>query len=152
MFGGSFKSFPKNNRRVYLPMVLIATLPLALASCGGDGGLGVGLTEFSISPSENSAEAGEVTFEIENTGERIHEFVVIQTDLAADELPTVDDGSVDEEGEGMEVIDEVEDLPAGESEELTVDLDSGNYVLLCNIVEGDESHYQEGMRTEFTVE
>jgi len=37
-----------------------------------------------------------------------------------------------------------------------VDLDAGNYVLICNIVEEEDgetvSHYQEGMRTPFTVE
>jgi hypothetical protein len=38
-----------------------------------------------------------------------------------------------------------------------VDLESGSYVLICNIVEKEEggeveSHYQNGMRTEFTVE
>jgi hypothetical protein len=35
-----------------------------------------------------------------------------------------------------------------------VDLDAGNYVLICNIWDEDEqeSHYQEGMRAAFTVE
>ena len=32
--------------------------------------------------------------------------------------------------------------------------DAGSYVLICNVysVEEQESHYQEGMRTAFTVE
>ena len=81
-----------------------------------------------------------------------HEFVVIRTDLAPDALPTNDDGSVNEDGDGIEVIDEVEELEVGDSDDLTVSLEPGAYVLICNIVESDESHYQFGMRTAFTVE
>ena len=33
--------------------------------------------------------------------------------------------------EGIEVIDEIEDIPVGETQELTVTLEAGNYVLLC---------------------
>jgi uncharacterized cupredoxin-like copper-binding protein len=45
-------------------------------------------------------------------------------------------------------------MEVGSSEDLTVDLDAGNYVLICNIWDEDEqeSHYQEGMRAAFTVE
>jgi uncharacterized cupredoxin-like copper-binding protein len=138
----------------------LLALALGLAACGGDdGGEGVGVTlsEFAIAVDSGSTSAGEVTFNIENGGAETHEFVVIQTDLAPAELPTVEDGSVSEEGEGMTVEDEVEDLPSGDTAELTVDLDAGSYVLICNIVEEEddgtfESHYQEGMRTAFTVE
>jgi len=36
----------------------------------------------------------------------------------------------------------------------TVDLEAGSYVLICNIFDDaeNEAHYQEGMRTAFTVE
>ena len=63
---------------------------------------------------------------------------------------------MDEEGEGVELIDEIEDIAVGDTPTLTVSLDAGSYVLICNIVEdeGDETivHYQQGMRTGFTVE
>jgi hypothetical protein len=54
----------------------------------------------------------------------------------------------------MEVIDEIEDLAVDTSETLSVDLVAGPYVLICNIYDKKEkeSHYQEGMRTGFTVE
>lgn len=98
---------------------------------------------------------GEVTFNATNKGpEDVHEFVVFKTDLSPVALPTSPDGSVNEEGEGLELVDEIEDIPVGETQSITVDLESGSYVLICNIYDEaeKESHYQEGMRTAFTVE
>jgi uncharacterized cupredoxin-like copper-binding protein len=113
----------------------------------------VTLQEFSVLPDPTTAAAGDVTFTVTNDGpEDVHEFVVIATDLAPDALPTAEDGTVDEEGEGMELVGEIEDIPVGESQDLTVSLDAGNYVLICNILEADEVHYALGMRTAFTVE
>jgi hypothetical protein len=80
---------------------------------------------------------------------------VIKTDLEPGDLPTDETGTVDEEGEGIEeVMGEVEDLDIDASEDVTATLDAGSYVLLCNVYSEDEqeSHYQEGMRTAFTVE
>jgi iron uptake system component EfeO len=149
--------------------IAIALAAVVFVACGDDdetaaggGTIRVDLQEWAVVPDTASAPAGEVTFEIENTGEETHEFVVIRTDLAVTDLPTADDGSVDEEGAGLEVIDEVEDLAAGASETLTVDLEAGQYALICNIVEEEgememempqgPSHFQNGMRTEFTFE
>jgi uncharacterized cupredoxin-like copper-binding protein len=132
---------------------------VGLAACGGDQASTVQVTlqEFSVIPAEESSSAGEVTFEVENAGPNDpHELVVVRTDLAPDALPTADDGSVDEGGEGMEVLGEVEEFPPGETREQTFDLDAGNYVFICNVVEEEdgttEAHYEMGMRTGFTVE
>ena len=73
----------------------------------------------------------------------------MQTDLASDKLPVASDApEVDEEADELTAVDEVEDIAVGASEELTVDLKAGHYVVICNI----PGHYQAGMRTEFTVE
>lgn len=136
---------------------------VALASCGGDdesGGGGtvqVTLQEFAVIPAEASAPAGSVTFDVTNEGpDDPHELVVIKTDLAPDALPTTEEGAVDETGEGIEVIGEVEEFPPGESRTQSFELEAGSYVLICNVVEeeegGHEAHYQQGMRTAFTVE
>ena len=82
---------------------------------------------------------------------------MIKSDLAPTDLPTDKDGAVEETGEGMEVVDEIEDIPVGETPTLTVDLEAGSYVLICNILQEEpdgtlEAHYTEGMRTGFTVE
>ena len=144
---------------------VLTAMTLVLGACaqagtsatatGGAAGASVNVTlqEFAVIPDPTSAAAGEVTFTVTNEGpEDVHEFVVIRTDLAPDALPTGQDGSVEEEGEGMEVVGEIEDIPVGETQDLTVSLDAGNYVLICNIVESGEVHYASGMRTAFTVE
>ena len=122
---------------------------------GGDATtIDVALQEWSVVPSAASVAAGDVTFVITNDGPNdVHEFVVLNTDLDPGELPTDEHGAVTEDGEGIEVIDEIEDIPVGETQELSVTLDAGTYVLLCNIYdEGeDEAHYQMGMRIAFEV-
>jgi uncharacterized cupredoxin-like copper-binding protein len=130
-------------------------LGLVAAACGGGGeDVSVTLQEFAVGTDPASASAGSVTFNIENKGpDDTHEFVVIRTDLDPTELPTDEDGAVDEAGAGMEVVDEVEEIPVGDTPTLEVELTAGSYVLICNIFdeEEQEAHYSEGMRTGFTV-
>ena len=145
---------------------VIAVLALVAGACGDDdggeetgagGAIEVTLQEFAVLPSPDSAPAGEVTFNVTNIGpEDVHEFVVFATDLAPDALPTAPDGSVDETGEGVELIDEIEEIAVDAMPTLTVTLDAGSYVLICNIVEEEGAdtivHYQQGMRVGFTAE
>jgi uncharacterized cupredoxin-like copper-binding protein len=107
----------------------------------------VTLADFTVTADPTSAPSGDVTFDVTNDAEQTHEFVVVQTDLAPDALPTDEDGNVDEEGEGITPIDEVEDVEGGSSQSLTVNLDAGSYVLFCNL----PGHYQQGMHTSFTA-
>ena len=160
-----------NRRRSFLVPLAVVAMAGFLVGCGDDDSEGaeggtsvqVMLDEFSVATEPASAPSGEVTFDVSNDGEETHEIVVVRTDLGLLDLPTAEDGSVDEEGEGVEVVGEVEDIAAGASGSLTLDLETGQYVLICNIVEEememdememehDPSHYQSGMRTEFTVE
>jgi uncharacterized cupredoxin-like copper-binding protein len=156
-------------RPLIFGLVLVTLAIVAAAACGDDdddaGGDGDGastvavtLKEFEVVPDNDSVSAGAITFKASNTGpEDAHELVVVKTDLAPDELPTSDDGSADEEGEGVELIGEIAEFAVGAEAEATFNLTAGKYVLLCNVVEelegGEtESHYKNGMRTAFTVE
>lgn len=138
--------------------VVLSVVMLALVGCGGGGStVGVTLQEFAVVPAEATASAGSVTFEATNEGPNDpHELVVIKTDLDINALPTKDDGSVDENGEGIELIGEIEEFEVGASESAAFDLEAGSYALICNLVEEEagalESHYQEGMRAGFTVD
>lgn len=99
-----------------------------------------------LTPSPDSAPAGEVTFEVTNSGEKEHEFLVVQTDLAIGDLPF--DTATDRVPEGeVTVIDEIEGIMPGETKTLTVTLESGGYALICNLA----GHYRMGMRSAFTV-
>lgn len=107
------------------------------------------LADFSIKLDPDSASSGKVEFQIKNTATQTHEFVVFKTDLAEDKLPMASSGSeVDEEGAGVEAIDEKEDIAGGETDELNIDdLAAGKYVIICNV----PAHYAAGMHTSFTV-
>ena len=151
-------------RRAAIFVAAFAVLALVAAACGDDGGgeetgaggaIEVTVQEFAVIPATSSAPAGDVTFDVTNEGpDDVHEFVVFLTDLAPDALPTTEDGSVDEEGEGLELQGEIEDIAVGDTQSVTLDLAAGNYVLICNIYDADEqeAHYQEGMRVAFSVE
>jgi len=153
-----------SRRRRAVTVAVVAVLGLVAAACssdeGGDEGGGgstiaVTLQEFAVIPASSSAPAGSITFDVTNEGpEDTHEFVVVKTDLAPDALPTSADGSVDEEGEGIEPVNEIEDIAVGDNPTLTVTLEAGSYALICNVYDESEqeSHYQEGMFTGFTVE
>jgi len=105
-----------------------------------------------VVPASASTSAGSVTFNVKNTGPKdAHEMVVIKTDLAPEALPTKADGSIDEEGAGVTAMGEVEEVAVGTSKTVTIDLAPGKYVLVCNVVDGDEIHYKLGMRTAFEV-
>jgi uncharacterized cupredoxin-like copper-binding protein len=128
--------------------------PTPSATAAGATTVQVTLQEWAVLPVPASVAAGDVTFQVTNKGpEDVHEFVVLRTDLDPGALPTEENGAVSESGEGIEVVDEIEDIPVGETQELTVTLEAGKYVLLCNIYDETEkeAHYQMGMRIAFTV-
>lgn len=107
----------------------------------------VSLTEFVIAPSIGAVPAGTVTFNVTSDGGIFHNFKVVATDLAVDDLPT-DDATFAVDESQVDVLGLTEDLDPGEVEELTVELEAGNYVLICNI----PTHYGAGMAVAFTVE
>ncbi len=138
-------------------------LALILSGCpqnGDDGGNGggdgattvdVSLREFSVTPEAGSAPEGSITFRVTNNGSAAHEFMVILADLAPNALPTEANGAYEEDGDGTEVVDEIEQINPGQTANLTVNLEAGNYVLICNMVNQGFVHYALGMRTAFTV-
>jgi uncharacterized cupredoxin-like copper-binding protein len=135
----------------WIVLAVVTATTLAASSCSDDDGdsenaIQVTLRDFRIDLAKDTVPAGEVTFAVDNQGPSIHEFVVFRTDLGADDLPTDDAGDV-AEGEDFEPVDEIEDIERGDDPELTVDLEAGSYVLICNI----PGHYRLGMRTSFSA-
>ena len=86
---------------------------------------------------------GKVTFTFKNTGNRQHEMIVLKTDEAFDQLKVGADNKVSEDAS----VGEISETDQGKTVTKTFDLAAGSYVLVCNI----EKHYNQGMRSAFTV-
>jgi uncharacterized cupredoxin-like copper-binding protein len=137
-------------RKLYIVLTLMILLVPVLAACGPQQ-INATLTTYKIELSKNTARAGDITFHVENQATDLkHEFVIFKTDLPEDQLPLTPEGAVDEEGAGVTHIDEVE-VEAGQSADLSVNLEPGRYVIICNINDNNEQHYMHGMHTVFTV-
>ena len=100
----------------------------ATGATGEDGEEGAGastvtMTEYSFSPSDVTVAQGD-SIEVVNDGAIPHNLTVEETDLAT------------------------EDLDGGASEELTVDVDPGDYEIVCTIAD----HEEQGMTGTLTVE
>jgi uncharacterized cupredoxin-like copper-binding protein len=124
-------------------LVLVALVAAALAATAmAASSRNVALSEFKVGLTKKSAAHGRVTFVVKNSGEFEHELVVVKTSRRASKLP-VSGKEASEKGAGGEV----EDVAAGKSKKLTLNLKKGHYVLICNI----PGHYKSGMHADFTV-
>jgi uncharacterized cupredoxin-like copper-binding protein len=103
------------------------------------------LSDFGIRLTNSTAKAGDVTFKINNSGAITHEFVVVQTDLGVSQMPVTSDGKADEEE--LKGMGEVEDIEAGKSVDLKLNLPAGHYMLICNL----PGHFANGMHADFVV-
>jgi uncharacterized cupredoxin-like copper-binding protein len=106
------------------------------------------LDDFKVRQDAAAVPAGTVSFRVLNEGPTTHELIVVRTDRAPDELPLQDDGlTVDEEGPGVELLDEVEGLDIDDRQTMVLGMAPGHYVLYCNL----EGHYLGGMYAALTV-
>ncbi len=126
-----------------------AGVPSTDAAAAGET-VSVSLNQWTITPTATTVPSGPVTFDVTNDGTMTHEFVVLQTDTAASEIPIKSfEGETDrinEDTAGTNV-GETGDMEAGITQTLKLDLAPGHYVLVCNL----PSHYGLGMHTDFTV-
>lgn len=120
---------------------------LAASACSGGGTTIEGSVEdFAIELDSYSAGAGDITFSIDNEGPSVHEFLVVRSDEDPASLPINAEGIVDEAL--LDVVDEIPEYDPDTTEELTVTLEAGSYIIMCNIA----GHYGGGMHVGFTVE
>ena len=135
--------------KLLTPLALLATL---VAGCGGapeaaptDSQVVAEMTDYKITVKVPSAKAGKIKIGVRNLAAMEHSFEVIKTDLPQDKLP-VDGASAKAKEDGK--VGEIKSLPSGKSGAVTLDLQPGKYVFMCNIA----GHYQLGMHTGFTVD
>jgi uncharacterized cupredoxin-like copper-binding protein len=130
--------------------------------------LGESAANYFVRPDRTTVDAGKVTFAVTNVGKLYHEFIVYSNadDVAPGDLPV---NAEDNEAELVEedIVGEAPYAtppivpsdkkpgdadhrirPEGWGAELTVDLEAGKYILLCNL----SGHYQRKQYTAFTAE
>jgi uncharacterized cupredoxin-like copper-binding protein len=103
--------------------------------------------DFAITLDQSSAPAGSVTFHVTNDGPATHQFLVFKTNDAPTALPTDSDGNADATAKGLDSVGEIESINAGTSQDVTVDMKPGKYVVICNL----PGHYKLGMSAGLTV-
>lgn len=114
-----------------------------------DGPIAVGLAEFTITL-DGDITAGPNSFTVTNEGEFPHEFGIV-SGTSYEDLPTTDNGAIDEEALGDAVLGKTETLDAGGSVEIDFDLAPGDYVLFCNVNFGPNSHAANGQTMSISV-
>ena len=104
--------------------------------------------EWAIEISSSLHEAGTTTFNLQNLGTIAHEFLVVRSDKSATELlASVDAGTNRIDEEQLNVIDEQPEYEPGVPGMVTVNLEAGHYVVMCNIA----GHYNAGMYADLEV-
>jgi len=112
------------------------------------------LDEWAVKPERTRARPGTVTFVVRNDGEFTHGFVVIRTDIEKDELPRQknDEGTevgVDESD--LDVVGRIDTIAPGETKQIVIEVEEGQYLMLDNTFANGESYYLNGMYNEFEV-
>jgi uncharacterized cupredoxin-like copper-binding protein len=136
-------------KNLFVSTLVVAATVLFLTACGGatnkaDVNLGIFKIEMP-----STIKSGQVTSHVTNSDTSdTHEFVIFKTDLAPGGLPLDSSNGVDETAQSLTKIDEIPEMAPGDVKDLTVTLDPGNYVAICNL----PGHYQAGMFTGFTVQ
>jgi uncharacterized cupredoxin-like copper-binding protein len=104
--------------------------------------------EWTISLSGASTAAGEVTFGLTNGGKIPHEFIVVRSDVGGEALlDQIDPATSRLDEASLDAIGEQPEFSPGETKVLTLDLEPGRYVVLCNIA----GHFGSGMYADLEI-
>ena len=124
--------------------LVVALLLVGCTSVGGGTNIETRLADDSITLSSAEVPAGKVTFDITNTAGQAHEVEVFSGAIPGQRPPVVNHVA---DTKGLSVVGEKEDILGGTNVKLTLDLEPGTYLVICNLPD----HYQRGMVAELTV-
>ncbi len=106
------------------------------------------LTDFKVGTGSTHFTPATYQFSIANGGPSQHELLVFRTNLAPADFPKNSDGSINENGPGLNKISDGDNIDPGGLQARTIDLTQpGTYVFVCNL----PGHYASGMYTTVTV-
>ncbi|MCA1840001.1 MAG: sulfocyanin-like copper-binding protein [Actinomycetota bacterium] len=153
---------PTSNRsKLTRPLVIAAAFVLILmAGCSSsapttgsaksisrNNALGIALSDFAINGAKPTVSGGTYSVSISNAGKVQHELLVFKSDLTPDQYP-LKDGDVAEDGQGVSLISDGDNINPGEHQSRVVNLKApGKYLFVCNL----PGHFKAGMHAEFTV-
>ncbi|MER9896377.1 copper resistance protein [Mesorhizobium sp. M0119] len=127
--------------------LIIAALPARADETVGVTLADKGMQSMRMDLGTEQVKAGNVTFNVTNTSQTLaHEFVVVRSDKPIETL-LYNEQEKEVEESALEVVNEIEDLDPGKSGALTVKLEPGSYILLCN----KAGHFKLGMVNHITV-
>ena len=93
----------------------------------------IALSEMKVTMSSTFA-AGQYTFTIANAGNIPHELLVFRSSLTPDKYPVDSAGAIVEDGAGITLVSDGDNISPGQSQTRTVDLSqTGSYLFVCNI-------------------
>jgi uncharacterized cupredoxin-like copper-binding protein len=146
----SFTSAPQASQSATTEPTSAATAsPIASAaapSAPETTGATVSLTEWKVTVA-GTIKSGKTDLTITNAGVAPHEFLVFKSDLKPSAYPTDAAGDIKEEGAGVKLVSDGENIDPAGTQARTVDLTPGTYLFVCNI----PGHFKQGMFTVVTV-
>ena len=96
----------------------------------------------------STIKAGTVNLETANFGTIQHELLVFKSDLAPSAFPVDTSGNIIEDGPGITLVSDGDNIDPGQTQTRTTDLTQpGTYLFLCNIA----GHFKAGMYSVVTV-
>jgi uncharacterized cupredoxin-like copper-binding protein len=126
----------------------LAFIVVGLVACSSKGGtsqVAVSMTDGQIRADPGTLTHGKASFNVNNTSNKAHSFVVVKTDTPPEQLAVDKDGHVTTDGK----VGKIDSFSGPNvTKKLSVDLKAGHYVLVSD-TPGD---YQQGMRAVLTVQ
>jgi uncharacterized cupredoxin-like copper-binding protein len=153
--------------------VALASLSLVLAACGASATPGLTFSPVAVVPTAapsvapsapvvtggtialsewkvdmaSAIKAGKSTFSISNAGTIPHELLIFKSSLAPSAYPTDPAGDIVEDGGGVDLVSDGENVDPAGTQTRSIDLAPGTYLFVCNI----PGHFKAGMFTVVTV-
>ena len=118
----------------------------AAVSASPESGPTISLYEWKVIVA-STLKSGSSSFTISNFGAVPHELLVFKSELEPSAYPTDAAGDIKEEGAGVTLVSDGDNIDPGGSQARTVDLEPGTYLFVCNI----PGHFKAGMFTVVTV-
>jgi uncharacterized cupredoxin-like copper-binding protein len=135
-------------RFVPAPAFAIGFMVVGFVACSSGKGasqVAVSMTDGQLRADPGAVSHGKADFNVNNSSNKAHSFVVVKTDTPPEQLAVDKDGHVNTDGK----VGKVDSFNGPNvTKKLSVDLKPGHYVLVSD-TPGD---YQQGMRAVLTVQ